>query len=211
MSNINHVGRLKTNKRRLVVPYRTIPNDPYSCLVIFIDTLNSDEHDSLMRLVESSSGQQSSELAEVMDRTFLSDGRKMLLGFYKTGKLQKISTADVEMVPNINSVIGLDQLNQLIAEQRGISLEDLAISSDEAKPASSVPELPAQTAVDPVIAPENVQPLTDEDIARKYRSDADRLSKEAAELRRKAEELAPTKKATTTIKKPAAKKTERAG
>lgn len=207
MANINHVGRLKTNKRRLVVPYRTIPNDPYSCLVIFIDTLNSDEHDSLMRLVESSSGQQSSELAEVMDRTFLSDGRKMLLGFYKTGKLQKIATADVEMVPNINSVIGLDQLNQLIAEQQGVSLDDLAISSDEAKQTSKTPELPTQATVDPVID----QPLTDEDIARKYRSDADRLSKEAAELRRKAEELAPTKKATTVIKKPTVKKTERAG
>ena len=36
--------------------------------------------------------------------------------------------------------------------------------------------------------------LTDEDLATKYRSDADRLSKEAAELRRQAEELVPTKK-----------------
>jgi len=36
--------------------------------------------------------------------------------------------------------------------------------------------------------------LTDDDLATKYRSDADRLSKEAAELRRQAEELVPTKK-----------------
>jgi hypothetical protein len=41
------------------------------------------------------------------------------------------------------------------------------------------------------------QPLSDEDLARKYRSDADRLSKEAAELRRQAETLVPTKKKTT--------------
>jgi len=39
-------------------------------------------------------------------------------------------------------------------------------------------------------------PLTDEDLAKKFRSDADRLSKEAAELRRQAESLAPTKKKT---------------
>ena len=37
-------------------------------------------------------------------------------------------------------------------------------------------------------------PLSDEAIAKKFRSDADRLSKEAAELRRQAEELVPTKK-----------------
>jgi len=40
------------------------------------------------------------------------------------------------------------------------------------------------------------QPLTDEDLARSYRSQADRLSKEAAQLRRQAEELVPTKKKT---------------
>lgn len=207
MANINHVGRLKTNKRRLVVPYRTIPNDPYSCLVVFIDTLNSDEHDSLMRLVESASGQQSPELADVMNRTSLSDGRNMLVGFHKTGKLQKIATADVEMVPNINSAIALADLNQLIADQRGVGLEDLAIGAENV--AADKKSTVVDTVTEPVAAVVE-QPLTDEDIARKYRSDADRLSKEAAELRRKAEELAPTKKATTTIKKPAVKKTESA-
>ena len=38
--------------------------------------------------------------------------------------------------------------------------------------------------------------ITDEVLAAKFRSDADRLSKEAAALRRQAEELVPTKKAT---------------
>ena len=36
--------------------------------------------------------------------------------------------------------------------------------------------------------------LSDEALAKSYRSQADRLSKEAAELRRQAEELVPTKK-----------------
>ena len=36
--------------------------------------------------------------------------------------------------------------------------------------------------------------LSDEDLAKSYRSQADRLSKEAAQLRRQAEELVPTKK-----------------
>jgi hypothetical protein len=36
-------------------------------------------------------------------------------------------------------------------------------------------------------------------MAKKYRSDADRLSKEAAQLRRMAEDLVPTKKKTTAV------------
>ena len=48
--------------------------------------------------------------------------------------------------------------------------------------------------VDP--SPTESAPLTDADLAAQYRSDADRLSKEAAALRRQAEELVPTKKKT---------------
>jgi hypothetical protein len=62
--------------------------------------------------------------------------------------------------------------------------------------------------VEPIAADTAVvsdQPLSDEDIARKYRSDADRLSKEAANLRRMAEELVPTKKVSTSTKKPSDK------
>jgi hypothetical protein len=50
------------------------------------------------------------------------------------------------------------------------------------------------------MAAQNISPvadtgvMTDEVLAKKFRSDADRLSKEAAELRRQAEELVPTKK-----------------
>jgi hypothetical protein len=36
--------------------------------------------------------------------------------------------------------------------------------------------------------------MSDEDLAKSYRSQADRLSKEAAQLRRDAEALVPTKK-----------------
>lgn len=198
MANIKHIGRLKTNKRRAIVPYRTIPGDPYSCLVVFVDTLSADEHDTLIKTVESSAGQQAYELAEVMNRTFLPDGRNMLVGFYKTGKLQKIATSDVEMIPNSTTSIGLDQLNQLIADQRGVALEDLSIKPKETKSENSNPASVSET-LDGLTNTEEptteLKPLSDEDLARKYRSDADRLSKEAANLRRMAEELVPSKKA----------------
>jgi hypothetical protein len=207
MPNIKHVGRLKTSKRRVIVPYRTIPNDPHSCLVVFVDTLSSDEHDSLIRVVESAAGQQSYELAEVMNRSFLPDGRNMLVGFYKTGKLQKIATADVEMIPNSTASIGLDELNQLIAQQRGVSLDQLPLTADHSATNQAAVEQPV-LAAEPAETTEPAavaQPLSDADLAKQFRSQADALFKEAQRLRKQADELAPAKKPTTSVKKPAAK------
>jgi hypothetical protein len=56
-------------------------------------------------------------------------------------------------------------------------------------------------AVAPSVAPvADDGVITDESLAAKFRSDADRLSKEAAALRRQAEELVPTVKKTTAKK-----------
>lgn len=205
MANIKHVGRLKTSKRRVIVPYRTLPNDPYNALVVFVDTLSADEHDTLIKTVESAAGQQAYELAEVMNRAFLPDGRNMLLGFHKTGKLQKIETKEIEMIPNSTSSIGLDELNRMIAEQRGISLDELPLKPGETRAEQTKESaVAAEPAVaDPVAAvAEPVAPLSDDDIAKQLRSQADAMFKEAQRLRKEAEELSPAKKRTTTVKKP---------
>lgn len=220
MTALKHVGRLKVSKRRLVVAYRTIPNDPYNALVIFTDSLSSDEHDSLMRVVESSAGQQSYELAEAMARSYIPDGRNMLTAFHQTGRLFKMPTSDVEMTPDTRSSIGLHELNSLIAQQRGVSLEDLTIkpTSTASASATSTTATPstssaAQTVLDgnnatATATAYNTEPLSDDQLATKYRSDADRLSKEAANLRRMAEELVPSKKVVTTALKKPTKKQE---
>ena len=57
MPNIKHVGRIKNNKRRVIVAYRTLPGDPYNCLVVLTESLPSDEHDVLIKVVESPAGQ----------------------------------------------------------------------------------------------------------------------------------------------------------
>jgi hypothetical protein len=106
------------------------------------------------------------------------------------------------MIPNIQASIDLAQLNQIIAEQKGISVNDLALGNGfESKTVGTVNEVPAGKAepfeVKAPVPTVSNEPLSDEDLARKYRSDADRLSKEAAELRRQAETLVPTKKKTT--------------
>src|SRR6056300_777794 len=125
---IKHIGRLKTNKRKVVVAYRTLPGDANNALIVSTENLTDSDHDILMQLVESSTGQSANELAEAMARTSLSDGSVMLAKFHTQGKLIKVPTKDVEMTPTNSTTISLDELNKIIAEQKGVSIEDLAIT-----------------------------------------------------------------------------------
>jgi hypothetical protein len=107
-----------------------------------------------------------------------------------------MATSSIEMCPTTSITVQLSELNQIIAEQRGVSVDDLSIppSSDEskvieakkeaslAKPTAVVEESKTVDMNDPVAT------------AKHYRSQADKLAKEAANFRRLAEELVPTKK-----------------
>ena len=192
---IKHVGRMAKNKRKVVVAYRVVPGEPENAIVVTTENLEAADHDVLMKTVESDAGQSANEFADVMARTRLSDGRNMLAAFHSTGKMAKVPTKDVEMTPNTQTVISLSDLNEMIAEQKGVTVADLAVS-DGSKPnaeAAPVAEAPvADTGV-----------LTDEDLAAQYRSQADALFKEAKALREQAEALVPTKKKTAKTKESA--------
>lgn len=189
---LKHVGRIKANRQKLVVAYRTLPNDPYSALVIPTASLPADEHDTLMKAVESAAGQQANEFYEVMQRTSLPDGRNMLVGFHQRGQMRKVATNEVEMTPDTRSVLGLDELNNMIAEQKGVALEDLAVGGQTPTTATT------QAAVEePVVEATAPEVLSDDQLAAQYRSQADALFKEAKALREQAEALSPTKKRTT--------------
>ena len=185
--NIKHVGRVVSSKRKVIVAYRVVPGEPENCIVVTTENLSADEHDALIKLVESDAGQSSKDLADAMARTRLADGRIMLPAFHKTGKMVKMATNNVEMIPNRNTSIMLSELNDLIAEQQGVSVSDLATADPDTK-------TPITETVDTNIVDTNTEVLTDDKLAAQYRSQADRLSKEAAALRRQAEELVPTKK-----------------
>ena len=55
---LKHVGRMISNKRKVIVAYRVIPGDPENCLVVQTENLSADEHDTLIKAVESASGQE---------------------------------------------------------------------------------------------------------------------------------------------------------
>ena len=186
------------NQRRIVVAYRTLPGDAESCVVVTTENLMADEHDALMKLVESNAGQTAEELSDSMMRTVLPDGRNMLEAFHKTGKMVKAKTSEVEMTPDSKTVINLAELNKMIAEHKGVSIDDLAIQPNATrgdKPVEKKMEIveDAQPVTD--VADEGV--LTDEQLAAQYRAQADAMFKEAQKLRKQADGLSPAKNSKT--------------
>jgi hypothetical protein len=177
-------------------------------LVIQTESLEPDYHDQLVNLVESPAAQNSNEFSEVLARAIFSDGSTMLPSLHVKGLLTKMPTDAIEMVPNMQATIMLSDLNQMIAEQQGISVQDLAIKRDpkynvEVQELAKVNEIPTETVVEEDLSrttsasvnqTELSATATPEETAKHYRSQADKLAKEAAKFRRLAEDLAPTKK-----------------
>lgn len=206
MAELKHVGRsVDTNKKCLIV-FRTLPGDAYTCLVLPTENLPDSYHDAVVNLVESSAGQQSYELGEVMGRTNFPDGSIMLAALHAQRRLIAMPTNKIEMTPTSSVVVNLAELNQIIAEQRGVAVDEIAVKSDvkeakmppaskdEATPVVSDPSKTTSQSVNESTETTISTNASPEEQAKFYRSQADKLAKEAAAMRRKAEELAPTKK-----------------
>ena len=184
MAEIKHVGQMKGNGNKVAVVYRTVPGDSKSAVVIQTSKIAPEDHDALMKVIESNQGQSAFELHEVLGRNMTPDGQSMLLKFHQGGFMQKVPTDTVIMTPTTTDSVALDELNKIIAEQKGVAIDDLAVQPDQATVAAQ-----SQTSRN---TPS--QPLTDEQLAGQMRSNADRFYKEAARLRKEAEALSPTKK-----------------
>lgn len=203
MADTKHVGRVVKSGKRCVVVFRVLPNDPDHCLILPTESLSDADHDSVINFVNSGAAQESYELGEAMQRAILSDGSIMLARFHTSGQFVRIATSEVEMVPNAQTSVVLKDLNEAIATQRGVTVADLAMSPPqqaEVETIASSQDVKPST-MDEIIVEESVpadinQPLTDEQLAAQYRSQADAMFKEAKRLREQAEELVPTKRKT---------------
>jgi len=200
---IKHIGRVTNTGDKVAVVFRTVPGESDKALVLHTATLPDEYHDALFNVIDSDQGQQSNELGEIMFTRTFPDGRPMLLAMQADGRLRKENTDNVTMTPTPNNEIKLSELNSLIAEQRNMAVDELytlvsgapKAGQDAAQPVAEVSEANTQTlpSDEPVDATgEGV--LSDKDLAKSYRSQADAMYKEAARLRREAEELDPTVK-----------------
>jgi hypothetical protein len=198
MAELKHVGRVKATNKKCLVAYRTLPGDAHYCLIVPTENMPDIYHDALINLVENGSGQDAYEFADALDRNQFPDGSNMLRWLHGNKRLVKAPTSDIEMTPTTGYSILLSELNQVIAEQRGVAIDDLSVKTDtpEKKDSSRIQDTP-EVLPRPADATTVQTPTSfdnPEAEAKFYRSQADKLSKEAAEMRRKAETLAPTKK-----------------
>jgi hypothetical protein len=200
---MKHVGKMKNNGARVVVAYRTLPGDAYHALVISTAKLGESYHDSLMSLVQGPEGQDSNELAEVLAVRKFPDGSTMLHWLHQRGQLIKVPTDGVLMTPSTreNDNISLDELNLIIAEQKGLSLDELAMTDGvNPNPRTSVTlDDPTKTTSASVNSEESATTAKTtsapiELSSTELRSRADALFKQAQQLRKQADDLDPPKK-----------------
>ena len=143
---MKHVGMLKTTGTKVIIAYRTIPNDPYSSLVIDRDAMLPFEEDIIEGLLESKDGQDSFEFAHILgrhkmpledsqnpivqDQATSLQGVSVLEYLHSNGKLLKQATENVMVTEEGANAVQLDKLNEMIAQQRGVDLHGLSIRPD---------------------------------------------------------------------------------
>ena len=143
---MKHLGQLKTTGNKVVIVNRTLPGDAMSSLVIDKDALRPFESDHVMDLLESANGQNAFEFAHELGRVRmeLSDsldtseasaansvtGITVLEHLHNKGLLMKQPTENVLVTDGTADAIQLDKLNEIIAEQKGVRVDGLAIQAD---------------------------------------------------------------------------------
>jgi hypothetical protein len=196
--SLKHVGKMKNTGAKVLVVFRTLPGDSGTALVLPTATMPDVYHNPIMELVETDSAQQSFEFGEMMFVRFFPDGRPMLQAMQADGRLQKVPTDMVIMTPTTQNEIQLSDLNVLIAEQKNCTIDELCtFVKGYKKDDAPVTVAEVKDVEKPVVlkAGDNAV-LSDKDIAKSYRSQADSLYKEAAKLRKDADELDPPAKKT---------------
>ncbi len=202
MKSLKHVGKMKKAGSKVLVAFRTLPGESNQALVIPVSSLSDNYHDDIMKLVETTEAQAAFEFGEVLFTRSFSDGRPMLQALKADNRMAKVPTDDVLMMPSPGSEIALHQLNTLIAEQKNCAVDDLCTfvsgskkNTPEVQELVTVKDLAPQSipAVAPLKASAN-EALSDKDIAKSYRSQADSMYKEAARLRKEADDLDPPQK-----------------
>jgi hypothetical protein len=177
---MKHTGKMKNNGAKVVIAYRTLPGDPLSALVVGTNVLGDTYHDSLMNLLQTNEAQAANELADILSVRRFPDGSNMLEWFHVNGHLKKVPTNGVLVTPTPQSSVPLDELNVIIAEQKGVALEDLAIT-DGKNPNPKSEKAPVVEAAVETHSPADM------------RKRADELFAEAQQLRKQADELDPPK------------------
>ena len=124
---LKHVGVLAVDNAPVMILFRTVPKEPENCLVVGPNFLNSTYRDSLMRVIESDAGQGAWELGEHISTQKFPDGMNMLAVLHEENYIKKLPTKDILVTFGANKTgrIPLNELNQMLADEKGISIDQL--------------------------------------------------------------------------------------
>ena len=198
MRSLKHIGRIQNTGAKVLVVFRTLPGESNMALVLPVAQLPDQYHDSIMTLVETDQAQEAFEFGEMMHIRPFPDGRPMLRAMQADNRLIKVPTDSVMMTPTTNDTVLLANLNTLIAEQKNCTVDDLCtfVAGAPAEVKEATPAVDSDIPAPVRAQATSDAALTDKDLAKSYRSQADAMYKEAARLRKEAEELDPTVKKT---------------
>lgn len=194
------------------------------CLVIYPETLPTHFHNTIMNILESAPGQASPNLADVLHRNLLPDGRVILQALHNEGMLKKIQTNQVIVTPAANSSVKLDELNRIVKEMESGAdalkrMQELDASAGIVDPATKrkaerafkegrIAE--AEAMIAPLTAPAGGA-LDDKALAanmlaqaKKMEADAKGLVAEAARMKKEAQKMFPTVNMKTARSEPVA-------
>ena len=129
---LKHIGNLKEDNSNVAMIFRTVPDEPGNCLVIGPKFLDNVYHNAFMKALESAEGQDSFELGSYLTRQRFPDGVNMLAYLHENNFIKKMPTKNVKVSFGANNKeeIGLDELNELIAKERGVKVSELAVVSE---------------------------------------------------------------------------------
>src|ERR1700691_4325070 len=110
-----HVGKIKSTDRRCVVVYTQIPGMIDHALIIDTDALPDKFHDGLMEIVDSSAGQESINLAEVLSRkqSIVDQGVDFLYSLHFRNMLQRQPIDNIIMLPMPHYSMPLSEIIKL--------------------------------------------------------------------------------------------------
>ena len=109
---IKHIGQHRDKK--VVVLYRTVPDEDHMCLVAYSDALPNLIHEEVMRCVESPAGQAAEVFAEALFRVTMKDGRNALNALHSTGLIKKIPVNQVMLTPTTTTKVSLEEINKIV-------------------------------------------------------------------------------------------------
>jgi hypothetical protein len=126
---IKHIGKMVDGGAPVAIIFRTVPGEPKNCLVVGPKFLDNNYQDTFMKALESAEGQSAFELGHHLMKSRFSDGVEILQFLHQNNYIKKMRTEKimVSMGSGTKGEVLLDELNELIAKQKGITVDELSL------------------------------------------------------------------------------------